>query len=304
MHPARRPALAPCLTLLAGAAVGEAVPCAPRSIWIGVLILVAGMAALRRRRRCARAALLAAAGLTGLALASVEGIERMARTVAWIPDRAGGWEGEVTGRVLRAPEREADGTRVVLVEGSPAVGRIPRCTLLLRVRVGATSSGSHLDALRHGDRIRAWCRLRRPLPLGNPGASDPDLSLRARGIDLAGTVKTPRLLVAEARGRFGLGRAVDEGAVRLARRLDRALGPGDARGLVGAMLLGERGSLSPEALRALRESGTFHVLSVSGLHVALLLGACLFPLRALRLRRAGGLLLVLLAGIVLGALVA
>ncbi len=265
------------------------------------------MTALHRRRRCARATLFAAAALTGLGLASAEVIDRTSRTVAWIPERAGDWEGDVKGRVLRAPEREADGTRVVLVEGAPVGGRVPPCTLLLRIRLPQGSpqaSGAHLDALRRGDRIRAWCRVRRPVPLGNPGASDPDLSLRARGIDFTGTVKTPRLLVSEASGRPGLGRAVDEGAVRLARRLDRALGPGDARGLVGAMLLGERGSLSPEALRALRESGTFHVLSVSGLHVALLLGACLLPLRRLRLRRPGGLVLVLVAGIVLGGLVA
>ena len=119
----------------------------------------------------------------------------------------------------------------------------------------------------------------RTLPLGNPGTRDPETTLHAQGVDLSGTVKTPRLIEVLERGNPGLGRAMDEGAVRLRRRLDRAFPPGDVRGLLGAMLLGERGSLSPHAMRALRDSGTVHVLSVSGLHVAVLLAACLLPLR-------------------------
>jgi competence protein ComEC len=299
VHPARRPALAPCLALLTGVAAGEAVPCAPRSAWAVVLLLLAVLPALPHRRRCARGLLLLAAALTGLRLASAEVLDRHARIAAWIPERAGSREGSLEGSVLRAPERQADGTRVVLVQAS--------VTVRMRVHVpagAAPAAVARVDALRRGDRIRAWCRLRRPVPLGNSGAGHPDRALRARDIDLLGTVKTPGLVVLLARGPTGLARVVDEATVRLGRRLDRGLGAGDARGLVGAMLLGESGSLSPEALRALRESGTFHVLSVSGLHVALLLGACLLPLRPWRLRRAGGLAQVVVAGVVLGGLVA
>ncbi|HEX5044054.1 MAG TPA: DNA internalization-related competence protein ComEC/Rec2 [Candidatus Polarisedimenticolaceae bacterium] len=299
MHPPRRPALAPCLALLAGVALGEAFPCAPRTVWLTVPPLLAAVPALRRRRRCARALLLLAAALVGLGLASAEVRERAARIAPWIPEAGGSWEGNLEGLVLRAAEREADGTRAVLVQAS--------FTLWMRVRVpeGTTPEAvAQVDGLRRGDRIRAWCRLRRPVPLGNPGANDPDLTLRARGIDLTGTVKTPRLVVCLGRGQAGPSRALDEATVRLRSRLDRTLGRGDARGLVGAMLLGERGSLSPDALRALRDSGTFHVLSVSGLHVALLLGACLLPLRPVSLRRGGSLVRLGVAGAVLGGLVA
>ena len=297
----------PCLALLGGAAIGQTFPFPSLRVWLGTLLLLAAIPALRRDQRSRHAFLLAAAALAGLGLASDELLARAARIAAWIPERSGSWEGSVEGRVLRAPAAEADGTRVLLLEGASAQNDAPSCTLLLRVRLSAAASPAataDLDALRRGDRVRAWCRLRLPVPLGNPGASDPDLSLRARGIDLSGTVKTPRLVVCLDRGRPGLARAVDDVAVRLRGRLDRALGKGDARGLVGAMLLGERGALSPGALRALRDSGTFHVLSVSGLHVALLLAACLLPLRPVSLRRAGGCLQLCVAVAVLALLLA
>ena len=212
--------------------------------------------------------------MIGLGLASAEALERTARVAAWLPGRPATWEGSVEGEVLRAAQREADGGRVLLVRGD--------ATLLLRVRVSegaATEAVERLDGLRRGDRVRLWCRLRRALPMGNPGARDPETTLQAQGVDLSGTVKTPRLIEVLERGNPGLGRAMDEGAVWLRRRLDRAFSPGDVRGLLGGMLLGERGSLSPHAMRALRDSGTVHVLSVSGLHVAVLLAACLVPLR-------------------------
>ncbi len=57
--------------------------------------------------------------------------------------------------------------------------------------------------------------------------------------------------------------------------------PGDTGAIAAALLVGDRGGIDPETDHAMRVSGLSHVLSISGLHMALV-AACLFGgLRAL-----------------------
>jgi competence protein ComEC len=52
--------------------------------------------------------------------------------------------------------------------------------------------------------------------------------------------------------------------------------------MAGGLLLGERERLSPDLLRSLRNAGVLHILTVSGLHVGLIVGAVLLLGKALR----------------------
>ncbi len=83
-----------------------------------------------------------------------------------------------------------------------------------------------------------------------------------------------------------------EGALRAAirARLRAAESPGRARGLLQALVLGDRAELSPELVGLFTRTGVRHLLAVSGLHVALFAALLLVPLvRLLRglLVRAG-----------------
>jgi competence protein ComEC len=84
-------------------------------------------------------------------------------------------------------------------------------------------------------------------------------------------------------------------------RLNRILGLGlehhpDVAALYRAMLLGEKAALRPEQEDAFMRSGTFHVFSVSGLHVGVIAGALrlLATVIRLRTRTAAGVTLALL----------
>lgn len=74
------------------------------------------------------------------------------------------------------------------------------------------------------------------------------------------------------------------------RRLQDILGQGladqpAARSLYRAMLLGEKAVLSPDQQNAFVRSGTFHIFSISGLHVAIISGALQMLLGWLRVPR-------------------
>ena len=51
----------------------------------------------------------------------------------------------------------------------------------------------------------------------------------------------------------------------------RKAGPGEAAGMLEAMLLGQRGRLEPRVETLMLRAGTYHVISVSGLHVGIVL---------------------------------
>jgi len=67
----------------------------------------------------------------------------------------------------------------------------------------------------------------------------------------------------------------------LLQRLDAAMPPPQA-GLLKATVLGDRSGLSPEMNQAFLDSGTYHILAISGLNVSILAGAVFGLLRLLR----------------------
>jgi competence protein ComEC len=71
---------------------------------------------------------------------------------------------------------------------------------------------------------------------------------------------------------------------RLEERAAGLESAGPARGLVRALLTGDRRAVAPETLDLFTRTGTRHLLALSGLHVGLLAGALLLPLTALLAR--------------------
>ncbi|MCI0657365.1 MAG: ComEC/Rec2 family competence protein, partial [Acidobacteria bacterium] len=127
----------------------------------------------------------------------------------------------------------------------------------------------------YGDRFEMPVRLREARNFKNPGAFDYRLALEADGIHLLGTLKSWRLAT-RVLGSGGLKvlRAAHRLRMRLLRRLAKAF-PGqegeEPRRFLSAILLGERdggeGKLDP----LMRKTGVYHILSISGLHFALLM---------------------------------
>ena len=83
---------------------------------------------------------------------------------------------------------------------------------------------------------------------------------------------------------------------RLARRMDAALPPEPAA-LAQALLLGLRGQLTEEVVQNFRQTGTSHLLAISGIHFGILLALTLGLLRGLLGRRTPAPLLLTLAAV-------
>ena len=119
-----------------------------------------------------------------------------------------------------------------------------------------------------------------PLPAGDAGFNDylANLGVRQR------LTRARVLSVVISPGPF------DRFCVAADRRLQDILGRGlaaqpAALSLYRAMLLGEKAVLSPDQQNAFVRSGTFHIFSISGLHVAIIAGALRLLLRWLRVPR-------------------
>jgi competence protein ComEC len=282
----RRPAVPFALAFLAGAALGPRVGCGHGAAATIFLLGASGLLFMGLRRLRPVAALLLCLFAGALcALQDERASEKVIREV--LPTRDSTCECSVSGRVMSAAERDRKGNRWILLRGRPdSPNSRPESDLTIRLQVfsAPTIWIDALDDLRRGDRIRVWCRLHRSAPLGNPGEKDPEPALRAKGIDVVGTVKSARLFELVGPGPWTLRRALDDLKVRARSRLDEVFGQDRAaRGMLGAMLLGDRGGVDERAWEDLRISGLVHLLSVSGLHVALVLGVLVFVLERLRL---------------------
>jgi len=240
------------VTLLALAA--SALACAP---WV-------------RTRRVALTALAAAAVALGAASAAVEALRFEA------------------GGLRRALAEGVPDTRPVRAFGTvrgDATLRDGRLQLLLDVtRVESGGASSDVDGrirlevggeaekprLLDGDAVAAWMTLR-PAEDGRSGLA------------AFGYCKSARLLerLPDAGG-MALRRLAARGREAARQAFIRAMPAGTERGLVLAMVLGDRSEIDEATADAFRASGTYHVLALSGAQVALVAALLAGGLRRLR----------------------
>lgn len=272
----RRPALPWALSLASGIALAGAGATAPFFLCLTGALL--GLGAARAVRSISvRLAALALVAALGAWLFQSANAEALARIQGWIPEEGSARALHLRGRLIDVPEEVRDGGRTLLLSARPeGAGGTRPIRILLRVYASAPEAMARLDRLRPGDLLRVWCRVRRPSRAGDPDQADPRRTLLARGLDATGTVKNADLVTRIEKGPRSFRRLLGSLKTRIRVRLDRALGrQTPARALLGAMLLGDRGSLDPEDWRALRDSGLVHLISVSGLHVGLAVAALL-----------------------------
>jgi competence protein ComEC len=173
----------------------------------------------------------------------------------------------IQGTLITDPERRIERTRILLAaeridngEGwQPAEGEV-----LLTV--------SHLDQRwTAGDRLGAQLVLRRPRNLGNPGEFDYEAYLARRGIYVTAFASSDADF-------YRLGHAGNGIAGRFARwrhgvgaLFERTLPETEAE-VLGALIIGTQTALPRQLRAAFSRAGVSHVLSISGLHVALVAG--------------------------------
>jgi len=142
--------------------------------------------------------------------------------------------------------------------------------------------------LEYGDRIRGWGKWRIPHSFQNPGTIDRVPSLRLRGIQLIGRIKTPRLLeVLEGNCGNTWNRAASRVRAHISPMLDllKREGKPAPAAVLASLLLGDSSRLDRDTREAFQNSGTYHVLVVSGLHVGWIAWMLVHLFRLFRLPR-------------------
>ncbi len=127
---------------------------------------------------------------------------------------------------------------------------------------------------RAGRIVRAPTELRRPSVYRDPGVPDHERELAARGTRLVGTVKSGALVDVIARG-TPIQEALSAARAYCRRAIAGAVGRWSTRSaaIVSAIVIGDRSGLDAETEQRLQDAGTYHVMAISGAHVALLAGA-------------------------------
>ena len=268
------PLFAVLLAWLAGLALGQWAPVDARLLAATAAPTAMALVLGFRSRGIRTAAVAVLAGLAGVLWSG----ESWRETVPDVVAQHLGQEVTVAGPVTSGPVSTGRLTRVTVEARTVQAADAPPVRNARSTGVVAWLPGGG-TGLRRGDDVALTGELVAP-----PTFPDFDYraSLERRGITAA--LYRPRL---EVRGRSaGLLRAVDDVRGAMSHSMSRSL-PEPAASLGRALLLGERDGLTPESRDRWARAGIAHVLSISGLHVGVLLGLTLAAASAAFGRRWG-----------------
>lgn len=187
---------------------------------------------------------------------------------------------ELTGTLVRPPEPAPQGYYLDLDAESVRVrGQSVRASGRARLVISLDDEQAAAEFERiapdYGSRLRVLVRLERARSFRNPGSPDFNDYLERSGYDLKATIKSPLLIEPLAGGRTSLALGL------LYRSRSRIMSAIDAHfqspvaGTLKAIMVDNRYFLDTEASERLREGSVFHVLSISGMHVAIIAWALL-----------------------------
>ncbi|MBI3873118.1 MAG: ComEC family competence protein [candidate division Zixibacteria bacterium] len=187
---------------------------------------------------------------------------------------------EVFGRLAGVPVRKASGWRapVDIVSVRAQSNAHP-----LRARVQLDSHQS-LEGFRRGDYMRATGWIEPPLVRRNPGGFDYSDYLFRQGIDAVFRPTDSITLLPQP----GVGWSLPNLAENVRQWIRSALAahlPTRSLALMLGFLVGDTDRMPDDIYTAFRESGTLHLLAVSGANVWLFVGMLYWPLRLLSVPR-------------------
>ncbi len=185
---------------------------------------------------------------------------------------------QVAGFIERVEPRNARGPRVTI--RVTALAKLPPARRPYRIRVRFMKRVPHLTP---GLAIRFKAVLAPPPPPALPGGYDFARTAYFYRLGAVGyTHQTPEIIspAPPAPVLLRLEAAVQRARQRIAKRITMAV-PGETGAIANALMTGERGNITKPTLDAYRASGVLHVLSISGLHMAIMAGAVFLAVRLL-----------------------
>lgn len=237
--------------------------------WLGaILVLSMGAPMLVYRRHDGIRLLLAPLLTTAVGFTAAQ--YATARAPPLIPDLP--WNATIVAGAIRAIDTLPDGRRITLDE--PRLDQrdvpLPRA---VRVRLRASDQTELLT----GDRVRVRAMVRPIGPPVLPGGWDMQRDTFYSGLGGSGYALGPVEVLAHGPppGLWGWMRHLAEAA---AARITAAI-PGSSGQVAVGILIGDQTGIARADMAAFRDSGLAHVLSVSGLHLAIVLGVTMMTVR-------------------------
>lgn len=261
-------------------------------LWIPVLIGAGALAyfALPWRAQWSAALLLCSGLSLGLAvslpagwrsLASAPLIVALGLGVAWVRAerletptlRLAIVQADVTGRVQSYEPRARGGSRFLLrdvqIRGRNRALHLDLVRMTARGDAAALQSGQIV-------RLRAW--LQPPRPPLTPGGYDPARRAWFEGLGATGIAMGPIMVVRQPTASPSLLQRIEGLRQKTGVRI-RARIPGAPGAVAAALVTGERAPVPEWVEIAMRQSGLTHLLSISGLHIAVVAGLAFLIVR-------------------------
>jgi len=184
-------------------------------------------------------------------------------------------EGVVEGTLIGPPETLGTVSRfTVRAEGFKQEGQWLKVDGNLVVTVYENP-----PSLRPGERVRFPATLRPFRNFNNPGGYDYVAAMEMRRLACAASVSDGRRIVPMGQGKLGL---LDFFLEKVRHPVRRFLGDQidpSVRGILAALILGERQDLTPSVREPFDKTGLGHIMAVSGLHIGIVAGAFFFLFR-------------------------
>ncbi len=254
------------IVYLLGLAVGEHLAI-PRSVlYLGIiaLIFISIGSILRKRSTLTTVAILTLFWLLGIMLISLH--LRPHFPSNHIFHYAGKGKVNLEGLLYRRPIPSPRGTKLHLM-----VEKIYLPHGLIKARGNVLISvKEYRGDLRYGDRIRFIAKLYHPRNFNNPGGFNYRRFLACKGIWVTGYVGKDTGIATIARGRGNAFLQLIEAWRERIRTLLEKSAPMETRGIMKALILGEREEIPEEVKEEFIVAGVAHIIAISGLHMGII----------------------------------
>ena len=183
---------------------------------------------------------------------------------------------EVRGHVELVEPRPGKGERITL--RLERLGDLPRRAMPARARIRTMAA---TPGLLPGDLIEIKARLAPPAEPVLPGGFNFARTAWFQQIGAVGfSLQPPRIVSRADNGHpaFLFRSSIERLRRAISVRVREVL-PGETGAIAVALITGERGGITEDTNQAFRNSGLFHILSISGLHMVVMAGAVFYAVR-------------------------
>lgn len=150
-------------------------------------------------------------------------------------------------------------------------------TFTVKGRIRLTVSGND-PRLSEGDRIVFKGRITPIRNFNNPGGFDYQRYMAFKNVWGSAYVSANKLIRVERKTEKGIGAVIANARSQISHLIDRA-GDKEQKGVLKALIVGDRNGISVELRKAFNRVGAGHLLAISGLHIGIIAAVSFFIFR-------------------------